>query len=49
MRGTLFPHEEVLLGQHSLRCKVWRKTDSLLLTVSEEPAAKSLDMREWPC
>lgn len=25
MRGALFSHEEILLGQHSLRYKVWRK------------------------
>lgn len=49
MRSALFPHEEVLLGQHSLRWKVWRKIASLLLSVLGEPAAKCLDMREWPC
>lgn len=49
MRGTLFPHEEMLLGQHSLKYKARRKTGSLLLRVSGQPAAKCLDRREWPC
>lgn len=46
MRGALLPQDEILLGQHSLRYKVWRKIGFGLLTLSGEPAAKCLDMKE---